>query len=113
MRNKGFDFGVSNTENENGDRVQFFDFSINGEMVHHSFYSSRSLTNVFIDIAKGKNDFEILKNQLQNAKTDIFAAISDTQNQAKTSVEDLKSSFETVISDNVPEPVYIKGITVI
>ncbi len=58
MRNKGFDFGVSNTENENGDRVQFFDFSINGEMVHHSFYSSRSLTNVFIDIAKGKNDFD-------------------------------------------------------
>ena len=58
MRNKGFDFGVSNTENENGDRVQFFDFSINGEMVHHSFYSSRSLINVFIDIAKGKNDFD-------------------------------------------------------
>lgn len=58
MRNKGFDFGVSNTENENGDRVQFFDFSINGDMVHHSFYSSKSLTNVFIDIAKGKTDFD-------------------------------------------------------
>lgn len=58
MRNKGFEFGVSNTENENGDKVQFFDFSVNGDMVHHSFYSSKSLTNVFIDIAKGRNDFE-------------------------------------------------------
>lgn len=58
MRNKGFEFGVSNTGNENGDRVQFFDFSVNGDMVHHSFYSSQSLTNVFVDIAKGKNDFE-------------------------------------------------------
>ncbi|MBQ8210147.1 MAG: sigma-70 family RNA polymerase sigma factor [Clostridia bacterium] len=57
MRNKGFSFGVSNTENENGDRVQFFDFSVNGEMVHHSFYTSQSLTNVFVDIAKGKTDF--------------------------------------------------------
>lgn len=58
MRNKGFEFGVSNTENENGDRVQFFDFSVNGDMVHHSFYSSKSLTNVFLDIAKGKKDFD-------------------------------------------------------
>ncbi|MBQ8575308.1 MAG: sigma-70 family RNA polymerase sigma factor [Clostridia bacterium] len=58
MRNKGFEFGVSNTENENGDKVQFFDFSVNGDMVHHSFYTSKSLTNIFIDIAKGRNDFE-------------------------------------------------------
>lgn len=58
MRNKGFEFGVSNTESDSGDRVQFFDFTVNGEMVHHSFYSSESLTNVFTDIAKGKTDFE-------------------------------------------------------
>lgn len=57
MRNKGFEFGVSDTENENGDRVQFFDFPVNGEMVHHSFYTTQSLTNVFVDIAKGKTDF--------------------------------------------------------
>lgn len=57
MRNKGFEFGVSNTENENGDRVQFFDFSVNGEMVHHSFYTTQSLTNVFVDIARGKTAF--------------------------------------------------------
>ena len=57
MRNKGFGFGVSNTENENGDRVQFFDFFVNGEMVHHSFYETKSLTNVFVDIARGKTDF--------------------------------------------------------
>ena len=63
MRNKGFEFGVSNTENENGDRVQFFDFTINGDMVHHSFYSSKSFTNVFIDIAKGKTDFN---NEFEN-----------------------------------------------
>ncbi len=63
MRNKGFEFGVSNTENENGDRVQFFDFSINGDMVHHSFYSSKSFTNVFIDIAKGKTEFD---NEFEN-----------------------------------------------
>ncbi|MBQ6932387.1 MAG: RNA polymerase sigma factor [Clostridia bacterium] len=58
MRNKGFEFGVSNTESDNGDRVQFFDFTVNGEMVHHSFYSSKTFTNVFTDIAKGKTDFE-------------------------------------------------------
>ncbi len=58
LRNKGFEFGVSNTENETGDRVQFFDFTVNGDMVHHSFYSSKSFTNVFIDIAKGKSSFE-------------------------------------------------------
>ena len=63
MRNKGFEFGVSNTENENSDRVQFFDFTINGDMVHHSFYSSKSFTNVFIDIAKGKTDFN---NEFEN-----------------------------------------------
>lgn len=63
MRNKGFEFGVSNTENENGDRVQFFDFTVNGDMVHHSFYSSKSFTNVFIDIAKGKTDFD---NEFEN-----------------------------------------------
>ncbi|MBR3755459.1 MAG: sigma-70 family RNA polymerase sigma factor [Clostridia bacterium] len=58
MRNKGFEFGVSNTESSSGDRVQFFDFTVNGEMVHHSFYSSKAFTNVFTDIAKGKTDFE-------------------------------------------------------
>ena len=63
MRNKGFEFGVSNTENENGDRVQFFDFTINGDMVHHSFYSSKSFTSVFIDIAKGKTEFD---NEFEN-----------------------------------------------
>ncbi len=63
MRNKGFEFGVSNTENENGDRVQFFDFTVNGDMVHHSFYSSKSFTNVFIDIAKGKTEFD---NEFEN-----------------------------------------------
>ena len=63
MRYKGFEFGVSNTENENGDRVQFFDFTINGDMVHHSFYSSKSFTNVFIDIAKGKTEFD---NEFEN-----------------------------------------------
>ncbi len=63
IRNKGFEFGVSNAENENGDRVQFFDFTVNGDMVHHSFYSSKSFTNVFIDIAKGKTDFD---NEFEN-----------------------------------------------
>ena len=58
MRNKGFEFGVSNAESSSGDRVQFFDFTVNGEMVHHSFYSSKAFTNVFTDIAKGKTDFE-------------------------------------------------------
>lgn len=58
MKNNGFNFGVSNTENENGDRVQFFDFPINGDMVHHSFYAVKGMTKVFLDIAKGKNDFD-------------------------------------------------------
>lgn len=47
-----FGFGVSNTENETGDYIQFMDFPINGEMVHHYCFNRQNVTNVFLDIAK-------------------------------------------------------------
>ena len=47
-----FGFGISNTVNDNGDYVQFMDFPINGEMVHHYFFNRKTAANVFLDIAK-------------------------------------------------------------
>lgn len=49
----GFGFGVAGVENENGDRIQFMDFPINGEMVHHYCFN-RQKTNIFLDVAKGR-----------------------------------------------------------
>lgn len=48
-----FGFGVSNVVNSTGDYVQFMDFPINGEMVHHYCFNRQNVTNVFLDIAKG------------------------------------------------------------
>lgn len=48
-----FGFGISNVSNDSG-CVQFMDFPINGEMVHPYFYNRQSITNVFLDIARGK-----------------------------------------------------------
>ncbi len=49
-----FAFGVSQMQNERGDMAQFMDFPINGEMVHHAFFSSASMRNVFFQIARGE-----------------------------------------------------------
>lgn len=48
-----FCFGISNVANSTGDYVQFMDFPINGEMVHHYCFNRQNVTNVFLDIAKG------------------------------------------------------------
>ncbi len=48
-----FGFGISNVVNSAGDYVQFMDFPINGEMVHHYDFNRQNVTNVFLDIAKG------------------------------------------------------------
>lgn len=52
----GFGFGVSNFVNSSGDYVQFMDFPVNGDMVHHYYFNRQNLTNVFLDIAKGKTE---------------------------------------------------------
>ncbi len=51
-----FDFGISNTANEMGDYIQFMDFPINGEMVHHYCFNRQNVTNVFLDVAKGNTE---------------------------------------------------------
>ena len=51
-----FGFGISNMENEAGDYIQFMDFPINGEMVHHYCFNRQNVTNVFLDIAKGNTE---------------------------------------------------------
>ena len=48
-----FCFGISNASNSNGDYIQFMDFPINGEMVHHYCFNRQEVTNIFLDIAKG------------------------------------------------------------
>lgn len=51
-----FCFGICNTVNENGDYIQFMDFPINGEMVHHYHFNRQNVTNVFLDVAKGTTE---------------------------------------------------------
>ena len=51
-----FGFGISNVVNSTGDYVQFMDFPINGEMVHHYCFNRQNVTNVFLDIAKGNTE---------------------------------------------------------
>ncbi len=51
-----FGFGISNVVNSLGDYVQFMDFPINGEMVHHYFCSRQDARNIFLDIAKGNTE---------------------------------------------------------
>ena len=51
-----FGFGISNVVNSAGDYVQFMDFPINGEMVHHYCVNRQNVTNVFLDIAKGNTE---------------------------------------------------------
>lgn len=48
-----FGFGISHVVNSTGDHVQFMDFPINGEMVHHYYLNRQNVTNVFLDIVKG------------------------------------------------------------
>ena len=48
-----FGFGISNAVNSAGDYMQFMDFPVNGEMVHHYCVTRQNVTNVFLDIAKG------------------------------------------------------------
>ena len=47
-----FEFGISTASNTTGDRIEFMDFPINGEMVHP--HMRQEAANVFLDIAKGK-----------------------------------------------------------
>ena len=51
-----FIFGITNVVNSAGDYVQFMDFPINGEMVHHYCFNRQNVTNVFLDIAKGNTE---------------------------------------------------------
>ncbi len=48
-----FGFGISNLRNEAGDYIQFMDFPVNGEMVHHFFYGRQDAINVMMDIIEG------------------------------------------------------------
>ena len=52
-----FGFGISNVVNSMGDYVQFMDFPINGEMVHHYCFNRQNVTNVFLDVAKGNTKY--------------------------------------------------------
>ncbi|MBP3647389.1 MAG: RNA polymerase sigma factor [Clostridia bacterium] len=49
----GFCFGISNMVNKTGDYIQFMDFPINGDMVHHFFFDRQDAVNVLLDIVKG------------------------------------------------------------
>ncbi len=48
-----FGFGISNAVNARGDYVQFMDFNLHGEMVHHYFYGRQNAVNLFLALASG------------------------------------------------------------
>ncbi|MBQ8555395.1 MAG: sigma-70 family RNA polymerase sigma factor [Clostridia bacterium] len=50
---RDFAFGACQMDNETGDRVQFMDFPINGEMAHWRFSRNQAYAFVFLDIARG------------------------------------------------------------
>lgn len=54
LGDQNFCFGISNMVNKAGDYIQFMDFPINGEMVHHFFFDRQDAVNVLLDIVKGK-----------------------------------------------------------
>lgn len=68
---KQFLFGISNIANANGDLIQFMDFPINGEMVHHYFFDRQNAANIFLDIANGttnqfsQNDLAVAAEMVQ------------------------------------------------
>ncbi|MBQ3222880.1 MAG: RNA polymerase sigma factor [Clostridia bacterium] len=49
-----FAFGISNATNTAGERVQFMDFPLNGEMVHEYCALRPGSANVFLDVASGR-----------------------------------------------------------
>lgn len=51
-----FGFGISNMSNKNGDYIQFMDFPINGEIIHHYCFNNQNVTYVFLDISKGSTE---------------------------------------------------------
>ncbi len=50
-RSTRLEVGIADMANAAGDRVQFTDFSLNGEMVHHHLFSRQEAANVFLAIA--------------------------------------------------------------
>ena len=123
-----FGFGISNVVNSVGDYVQFMDFPINGEMVHHYCFNRQNVTNVFLDIAKGNtelfsdndkalaadmvrkgyvisNDEELFVNapvftkEQHDALKNIFA---DTAAQIADEAEKLMETVTKILKDHIP-----------
>lgn len=63
-------FGISNASNDRG-YVQFMDFPIHGEMVHHSFYARPDVVNVFLDVASGKGDVQAMSENDRAAAAEL------------------------------------------
>ncbi len=123
-----FGFGISNVCNSAGDYVQFMDFPINGEMVHHYCFNRQNVTNVFLDIAKGntahfsENDkalaadmvrkgyvisneeglfvnAPIFTKEQHDALKNIFA---DTTAQIADEAEKLMEAITNILKDHIP-----------
>jgi len=123
-----FGFGISNVVNDNGDYVQFMDFPINGEMVHHYFYNRQNAANVFLDTAKGntkhfsENDYAVaadlvrkgymVSNQKElfvnapiftKAQHDTLKTIfAETSAQIADEAESLMQTVAKILKDHVP-----------
>ncbi len=123
-----FAFGVSNVVNENGDYIQFMDFPINGEMVHHYFFNRQNITNIFIDIAKGDtkhfsgNDKSIAADMIRNrfinsnenklsVNVPVFTTeqykileniFSDTAEKISVQAESLMKTVADILKNHVP-----------
>ncbi len=51
-----FLFGITRTQNNNGDKIEFMDFPINGEIMHEYCFSRQNVTNIILDIANDNTE---------------------------------------------------------
>ncbi len=123
-----FGFGISHVINARGDYIQFMDFNLNGDMVHHYFYGKQNATNLFLEIAAGKtgpfseNDASAIadmirkgyvrtKNNLLSVNAPVLTSeqyqtikllFQDTAEQIVDAAEKLMDTVASVIKDHIP-----------
>lgn len=110
-RKNPFAMGRSYVSNEGGDEIQFMDFPINGDMVHHYFFNRQDFVNLFLDIARDKTESfskndriaieemvkrGYVKNENEKLKVNVLVF---TEEEYERLLELLKEGIETVVRD--------------
>ena len=106
-----FGFGHCIVSNKNGGRIFFMDFGINGEIIHHIFFSSLSNTNVLLELAGGRtegfgeNDLAVLADMVKQGivRNDNGKLCPNMPVFTMEQQEQVKSIFEHISEEIVAE----------